>query len=67
MEIKVKGEYIRLDTALKLAGLVPTGGAAKIIIQDQGVLVNDELDHRRGRKLYPGDEVEFAGQKIHIL
>ena len=32
--IKIKEEFIRLDSALKLAGLVETGGHAKIVIQN---------------------------------
>lgn len=52
---------IRLGQFLKLAGLVDTGGEAKMRVQNGEVLVNGEVDTRRGRQLVPGDLVEMAG------
>ncbi|MFD1176602.1 S4 domain-containing protein YaaA [Paenibacillus puldeungensis] len=60
--ISISSEYIKLDQFLKLADCVPTGGMAKAIIQDGAVKVNREPEERRGRKLYPGDIVEVAGE-----
>lgn len=57
-QIVIHSEYIKLDSFLKLADCVPTGGMAKALLQDGAVLVNSELEERRGRKLYPGDIVE---------
>lgn len=67
MVIEIRTQYIRLDQALKLAGLAQTGGMAKLIIQEQGVLVNGQLEFRRGRKLYPQDVIELEGKEILIL
>ena len=64
--IKIKEEYIRLDSALKLAGFVETGGHAKIVIQDGEVLVNDEVCTMRGKKLRSGDTAEFNGQVLKV-
>ena len=50
-------ETIRLDQFLKLSGVVATGGQAKILVQSGQVVVNDQLEIRRGRKLRPGDVV----------
>ena len=47
--ISIKEEFIRLDSALKLAGLVSTGGHAKMIIQNGEVKVNGEVCTARGR------------------
>lgn len=66
MNIKLREEYIKLGQALKAAGLVESGVEAKEVIQDGQVLVNDEVDTRRGRKLYNGDIVTFNGEKIKI-
>jgi Uncharacterized conserved protein, COG2501 len=52
---------IKLDQFLKLAGVVPTGGQAKQLIQAGQVRVNGEVENRRGRKLRPGDEVAVGG------
>ena len=58
--------YIKLGQALKATGLADSGIDAKEIIQQGLVLVNGEIDERRGRKLYDGDEVVFDDNKISI-
>ena len=57
--IKIKEEFIRLDSAMKLASLVSTGGHAKMVIQNGDVKVNGEICTMRGKKLHKGDTVEF--------
>lgn len=49
--------FIKLDQFLKWQRIVQTGGEAKMLIRDGYVEVNGELELRRGRKLFPGDEV----------
>lgn len=65
-KISIKEEFIRLDSALKLAGLVSTGGHAKVVIQGGEVRVNDTVCTMRGKKLHSGDFVEFEGQTFVI-
>lgn len=60
-KVKIKTDYITLGQFLKLANAVDSGVTAKFVIQDGLVLVNGEVDTRRGKKLYPGDEVTFEG------
>lgn len=48
-EIFITTEYIRLDAALKLSGLVDTGGQGKSLIQEGHVLVNGEVCPQRGK------------------
>lgn len=64
--IKLRDEYIKLGQALKAANLVEAGVEAKLVIQDGLVKVNNEVDIRRGRKLYDGDVVSFDGQELRI-
>ncbi len=64
--IKLREDFIKLGQALKAAGYVESGVDAKFEIQDGNVLVNGEVEVRRGRKLYDGDIVEFDNQKIKI-
>lgn len=64
--IKLRDEFIKLGQALKAAGLVESGVDAKKVIVQGLVVVNGEIETRRGRKLYDGDEVEFDGDKISI-
>lgn len=64
--IYLRDEFIKLGQALKAAGFVESGVEAKEVIKDGLVLVNDEVDTRRGRKLYEGDVVSFENQTIEI-
>lgn len=66
MEITIKDEYIKLGQALKLAGLVGSGVDAKFVIQYGQVKVNGEVDTRRGKKLYSGDNFEFEGTLVTV-
>ena len=66
MKITLKDEFIKLGQALKAAGLVESGAEAKEVIQEGKVLVNGEVESRRGRKLYAGDLVTFNGEEIKI-
>lgn len=65
-KIKIDGEFIKLDSLLKFAGLVETGGHAKIEILGGSVLVNNEICFQRGRKIKSGDKVSFNGQEIVV-
>lgn len=64
--IYLRDEFIKLGQALKAAGFVESGVEAKEVIQEGLVLVNGEVDTRRGRKLYEGDVVSFENQTIEI-
>lgn len=66
-EIKLKGEYIKLGQALKAAGLVGSGIDAKIVIQEGKVLLNGEVETRRGKKLFGGEVISFNGEEINII
>ena len=65
-EITIKDEFIKLGQLLKLAGLVSSGIEAKIVIQEGEVLYNGEVETRRGKKVYPGDTVEFDGELVKV-
>ena len=54
-------EFIKLESAMKLANIVVSGGSAKLEIQDGNVMVNGEVCTMRGKKLYPGDRFTFDG------
>lgn len=65
-EIRITTEYIKLEAALKLAGIVETGGEAKERIQQGEALVNGEVCAMRGRKLHPGDTFCLNGQTFRV-
>ena len=55
-----------LGRALKAAGLVGTGGEAKVMIQAGEVRVNGDVETRRGRRLEEGDVVEVGNERLEI-
>ena len=57
----ISTEFIKLESALKFANAVDSGGMAKAVIQDNLVKVNGELCTMRGKKLYAGDTFSFNG------
>lgn len=59
-------EYIKLESAMKLANVVSSGGSAKNEIQEGYVTVNGETCTMRGKKLYPGDRFSFEGDTYLI-
>ena len=64
--IEISTDYIKLDSFLKAANLVGSGGEAKILIAEGEVRVNNEVELRRGRKLYQGDRVSFGGHNCIV-
>lgn len=64
--IEITTEYIKLQDLLKLAGLTYTGGEAKVLVQEGLVKVNGEVCTMRGRKIRPGDRVEFEGKTLEV-
>lgn len=66
MEVKIDTEYIKLDQLLKFSELADTGGIAKEVIQNGEVLVNGEVETRRGKKIRKEDVVEFRGEKVVV-
>lgn len=65
-KILIHTEFIKLDSLLKLAGLVETGGEAKLLIQNGQVEVNGEVCTMRGKKLRGGDTVTLDGRTVAI-
>ena len=65
-KIIIDTEYIKLDSLLKFAAAVGTGGEAKFVIAEGMVNVNGEVCTMRGKKLRAGDVVEFQGMEFEI-
>jgi ribosome-associated protein len=65
-EVPIREQTIRLGQLLKLAGLAASGGDARALVQDGHVLVNGEIDTRRGRQLRRGDLVTVDGETVRV-
>ena len=66
-EIKIESEYIMIGQFSKFADIIHSGGEAKSFLLQHEVMINNESDNRRGRKLRGGDVVEILGNKYRII
>ena len=64
--IKIDTEYVTLGQFLKMTDWIDTGGQAKFAVKELNIKVNGEKEDRRGRKLYPGDQIVIEGKKYQI-
>lgn len=69
IEVKIKTEFIKMDSLLKFANVVESGGIAKEIIKDGLVKFNGETCLMRGKKVRSGDivEIEEFNKSIVVL
>lgn len=65
-KVKISTEFIKLDQFLKWLAVVDSGSQAKQVILDGKVKVNDEVETRRGRKIYPEYKVEIF-DRIYVV
>ncbi len=66
-EVKISTEYIKLDQLLKFSGAVSIGSEAKEYIAAGKVKFNGEICTMRGKKIRPGDVVNFNGTDIKVV
>lgn len=59
--VPIAGTAIRLGQFLKLADFVDLGSEVRPLVQSGEVLVNGEVETRRGRQLQKGDVVTLGG------
>ena len=64
--VYIRDEFIKLGQVLKLAGLVESGVDAIFVIQDGQVKVNGQTEVQRGKKIVPGDVIEFDGASVKV-
>lgn len=64
--IKIDEEYIRLDNLMKFTGMCNSGGRAKFLIRGGEVKLNGEICTMRGKKIRPGDKVEYDGRTVEV-
>ncbi|WP_276876022.1 RNA-binding S4 domain-containing protein [Anaerococcus hydrogenalis] len=61
-KIEFECEIILAKDLLKATDIAQSGGEAKHLIKEYGILVNGEEYFQAGKKLYKGDLVEFNNQ-----
>lgn len=65
-EIVINTPYIQLGQLMKMLGLIETGGQIKSFLSQNPIKVNQQPEQRRGRKLYPGDQIMVQKRLITI-
>ena len=65
--IEISEQPIPLCKLLKIANLVSGGGEAKIVISEGYVLLNNEVEYQKRKKVYENDIVEFNGEIIKVI
>jgi ribosome-associated protein len=65
-DVPIDDDMIRLGQFLKLADLLDTGGDGKALIAGGEVLVNGEVETRRGRQLRRGDVVSLHDVRVRV-
>lgn len=66
-QISIETEYIKLDQFLKLAGIVQTGGQAKMLISEGSIIVNNEVVIQRGKKIRKDDIIEIKDYDSFVV
>ena len=64
--VEISIEPIELCKLLKIANMVGGGGEAKIVISEGYVLVNNEVEYQKRKKIRRGDIVEFDGESFEV-
>lgn len=67
-DIQIDTEFVTLGQLLKMTDAISSGGMARWFLSENDVLVNSEVEQRRGRKLRNGDLVNIPGSgKFRIM
>lgn len=66
-KIVINTDFITLGQFLKFTDIISSGAMAKAYLETNKVIVNDEIENRRGRKLYPNYTVVIGNDKFLIV
>ena len=64
--IDISVQPIELCKLLKIANMVGGGGEAKIVISEGYVVLNNEVEFQKRKKVYHDDIVDFNGETIQV-
>ena len=66
-KIAIHSEYITLGQLLKFANIISSGGETKPYLETNKIYVNNVLEQRRGKKLYPGDQIKIPPKEVLLI
>ncbi|MGB2738959.1 MAG: RNA-binding S4 domain-containing protein [Cognaticolwellia sp.] len=64
--VDISVQPIELCKLLKIANMVGGGGEAKIVISEGYVLLNNEVEFQKRKKVRHDDIVEFNGETVQV-
>lgn len=67
IKIRPEDEFIKLGQLLKKAGVASVGTEAKALIEEGQIMVNGEVEYRRGRKIKNNDVVSGKGWSYRVV
>lgn len=67
VKVKIDTDFIKLDSLLKYAGVVETGGIGKEIILEERIKYMGEVCTQRGKKVYKGDRIQIDEIETEIV
>lgn len=65
--IKINREFITLGQFLKHVNIISSGGMAKWYLAEHTVMLDNEVEDRRGKKIYPGSVVEIPNEGTFFI
>ncbi|AGY80780.1 MULTISPECIES: S4 domain-containing protein YaaA [Carnobacterium] len=65
--IKIDREFITLGQFLKHVNIISSGGMAKWYLSEHTILLDNEVENRRGKKIYPGSVVEIPDEGTYFI
>ena len=63
----VFAETVEVKTGEELKAVLATGGEAKFYLLNNVIYVDNIVDNRRGRKLYPGTILKCSNEEYEIV
>lgn len=66
-KFELDGDFIELFRLLKILDWASSGGDAKFSIDEGEVLVNNEVELRRRRKIRVGDIIQMNDKKAEVV
>lgn len=65
--VYIDSEFITLGQLLKHVNIISSGGMAKWYLAEHTVLLDNEVENRRGKKIFPGSIVEIPDEGTYFI
>ncbi|HZE91887.1 MAG TPA: RNA-binding S4 domain-containing protein [Rhizobacter sp.] len=66
IDFELRGDYITLDSLLKVTGLASSGGAGKAMVEEGLVHVDGQPELRKTCKVRAGQVVSLLGARVRV-